>query len=76
MKASVHLGVTLDRQEEPGSHLFFSPGSESPIDDLGSVHQIWGWLFVSFMESLGKTDIEIEMNKGKKASWLTEANVA
>lgn len=51
--------VTLDRQVELGSYLFFRPGSEGPVDDLGSVHQIRGWLFVSFMESLEKADIEI-----------------
>lgn len=68
IKASVYLGFSLHRQEEQGSYLFFSPGSESTIDDLGSMHQIWGWLFISFMESCRKTDIEIEMSKVKKAS--------
>lgn len=65
-----------DRQVELRSDLFFSPGPESPIDDLGSVHQIWSWLFIGFVESLGKTDKEIEINRDKILSWQTDANIA
>lgn len=39
---------------ELGSYLFLSPRSEGPVDDLGTMHQIWGWLLISFMESFEK----------------------